>query len=490
MILSLRRASLSAALVFLTACGGGGGDGTGPATVDHVVITSPAAPPTFGALGRTVQFAAQARDAGDAPVTATISWLSSNPAVATVSGSGLVTAAENGTAQVRATAGGVQSAPVTVTVSQVPAQVVITPSAVAFGAIGSQRQLTAAVQDSTANAIAAAAVTWTRAGPGTTASVSGTGLVTAVGVGTADTAVATAGSITAKAPIAVTQVVTSVVVSSIAPAPDTLRTTGSTRQFSALARDSNANVIGSAAFTWSTNAASVATVGPTGLVTGVADGSANITATATGTGVGGSRAVVVQRYAATFTLAPTSASITTNGGTANFGGTAQDSSGANLTIGWVSRNTAIVTVNPAAGTATTATATGNGSTYVVMSGGTRRDSAQVTVSNQAGVSFSAAVQPIFTAACTSCHNGVGGSLPGVMNLTQNNAYNAIVNVNSLQNPALKRVLPGDVANSYLARKIDPTLGPIIGDQMPAAGSLTAQQIQTIKNWIAQGALNN
>jgi hypothetical protein len=77
-----------------------------------------------------------------------------------------------------------------------------------------------------------------------------------------------------------------------------------------------------------------------------------------------------------------------------------------------------------------------------------------------------------------------------MNLSAGSAYNAIVNVNSLQNPALKRVAPSDVANSYLARKIDPTVGAITGGQMPASGSITAQQIQTIKNWIAAGALNN
>lgn len=481
---------LAALLVVAAACGGGDG-GTGPVTVAQVVISAPAAPPTLGALGRTVQFAAQARDGSGALIAgASITWSSTNTAVATVSTSGLVTAVANGTTQVKASADGVQSSPVTVTVAQVPASVAITPASVAFGAIGSTRQLAATVQDSTANAIAGQAIAWSQSGPGTTATVSAAGLVTAVAVGALDTALATAGSLFAKAPISVAQVVASVSVTSTSATPDTLKTTGRTRQFSAAARDSNANAVGTAVFTWSTNAASVATVSAAGLVTAVADGSATITATAGS--IPGTRAVVVRRYASTFTLAPTSGSITSSGATLGFTGSAQDSNATALTIGWVSRTTTVLTVSPATGTSTTATAVGNGTSYLVMSAGTRSDSALVTVSGQtATVSFASAIQPILTANCTGCHNGSPpGSLPGSLDLRSATAYNALVNQTSVEMPPLLRVKPGDVTNSYLARKIDPSVGTITDSRMPLGGVLQASDIQLIKTWILQGAANN
>jgi len=174
------------ALLLVVACGGGGDDGggTGVPTVASVAITAPAGPQAFQTLTRTAQFTAVARDASSATVAgATISWLSSNPAAATVSGTGLVTAVANGSTQITASASGVTSSAVTVTVAQVVANVTPTPASVAFGAIGSTRQLAAALVDSSgAPVVGAPAVTWTREGTGTTASVSAGGLATAIAV--------------------------------------------------------------------------------------------------------------------------------------------------------------------------------------------------------------------------------------------------------------------------------------------------------------------
>src|SRR5690242_16112346 len=99
---------------------GGGGDGTPPITVASVLITAPLTAPTFATIGRQVQFAAVAKDAGGAAIgTATITWASSDASVATISGGGLVTAAANGTTSITATSGGIVSSGVTVTVTQV-----------------------------------------------------------------------------------------------------------------------------------------------------------------------------------------------------------------------------------------------------------------------------------------------------------------------------------------------------------------------------------
>jgi len=357
--------------------------------VASVVITAPTTPPTFQTLTRTAQFTAQARDAAGAPIAgATITWGSSNTSVATVSGTGLVTAVGNGSTQITATSSGVPSTAVTVTVSQVVSAINATPASVAFGALGSTRQLTAAAVDSSGAPVpGAGAATWTRVGTGIS-SVSAGGLAAALSVGVGDTAVATIGARTARVPITVSQVVASVLVSTTGA--DTLRTTGRTKTYTAAARDSQLNTIGGVSMTWSSSATGVATVGAsTGIATAVGDGTANITATASG--VNGTRALTVRRYAQTFTLTPGSGNITTPLGTNILLGTVRDSINTDLPISWTSRSTAVLTVNPATGAQTTATAAGNGSSYVVMSGGTRSDSTLITVSGQVTAPLTATV---------------------------------------------------------------------------------------------------
>lgn len=378
-----------AALVAMTlssACGGGdGGSGPPPVTVASVAITSPAGPTSFQTLGRTRQFAAQPKDAAGANMTATVTWASSNPAIASVSNAGLVTAVANGTAGITASAGTQVSSQLMVTVTQVSAAITGIPATVTFGALGSTKQLTGTIADSGGSTVAGAgAPAFTRAGAGTNATVTAGGLVTSTGLGIGDTVVATAGSVVVRAPIVVTQVVAAVAVTSTSATPDTLFTSTRTRQFSATARDSNNNLIAAATFTWSSSAPGVATVGAaSGLVAaGTTDGSTNIQASS---GVNGVRAMVVNRYPATFTISPASASITTNAGFQLFTGTSLDTVNSAIPITWVSRNGTVATVSPATGTSTTATAVTNGSTFVVMTSQTRRDSAAVTTSNQTAI---------------------------------------------------------------------------------------------------------
>lgn len=370
---------LVAASAASAACAGGEG-GSGPIAVASVVITAPTAATAFQTVGRTSQFAAQARDASNAPIAgAAISWSSSNLAAATISSAGLLTVAGNGSTDIRASSSGVQSAPLSVTVMQVVSTLNVTPAALLFGALGSTRQLTSAGVDSGGTAVAAAGtVTWSSLGNGLTASVSGAGLVTALGVGNSDTAVATLGVLVTKAPITVTQLVASIAVT--ADAEDSLSTTGRTRQYAGVARDSNANVIGTA-LTWSSTVPAVASVNPaSGLATALTDGTTDIRASAGG--IFGARGLLVKRYASTFTLTPGTASISAPSGTLGFSGSALDSVGTDLPMSWLSRLPGIATVDPATGTSTTARATGNGVTFIVLSAGARRDSAELTVSGQ------------------------------------------------------------------------------------------------------------
>lgn len=387
----MRALSLAGGLCLgLTACGGEGG-GTQPPTVASVLVTPAPTPPTLRALGRTVQFAAQALDA-DAAVIPGISftWSSSAMGVATINSAGLLTAVTNGATEVRATAvpAGVQSAAVSVTVSQVAHELQVTPASVAFGALGSTRQLAAALLDSANFSLPVGTpVSWALVGPGTTAGLSATGLVTALAVGTGDTAVATSGALSVKVPITVTQVAASIAVT--ADGPDTLRTTGRTRGYSAAIQDSNANTVAGLLPTWASNTESVATISGAGVATALADGSTQIQASVGA--VLGTRTLVVRRYAETFQLAPASAILNTPGAAQVFTGTAQDSVNTDLPLIWTSRAPSIASVSAATGASVTLTAVGNGSSFLVMEAGTKRDSASVTVSGQVTIPLTAAV---------------------------------------------------------------------------------------------------
>ncbi len=108
------------------------------------------------------------------------------------------------------------------------------------------------------------------------------------------------------------------------------------------------------------------------------------------------------------------------------------------------------------------------------------------------VSFAQHIQPIFNASCTSCH--VRGGLTDLDNvrlyLTDGDAWASLVNQPSTQNSSLTRVIPNDSANSLLYQKVSSN-SPPVGSRMPFFGAaLSQKQIDVIKAWIDQGALDN
>ena len=110
------------------------------------------------------------------------------------------------------------------------------------------------------------------------------------------------------------------------------------------------------------------------------------------------------------------------------------------------------------------------------------DTRTITVTS---VTLSAVQSQIFTPICARCHPPNQG-----MDLRVGNSWASIVNVNSAEQPTLKRVKPGDPDNSYLYRKVNG--GPsITGSQMPLGGpTLSQAQIQLLHDWILAGAPNN
>lgn len=105
----------------------------------------------------------------------------------------------------------------------------------------------------------------------------------------------------------------------------------------------------------------------------------------------------------------------------------------------------------------------------------------------AELSFAADVwEPIMSPICT-CHAGGSGGL--TMGTDAATAYAAMVGVKATGAPSLDRVLAGDSTKSYIINKLEGTQIEAggMGAKMPLAGAVTADQIQTIKDWIDAGA---
>lgn len=102
------------------------------------------------------------------------------------------------------------------------------------------------------------------------------------------------------------------------------------------------------------------------------------------------------------------------------------------------------------------------------------------------VSFTEIQNQVLTPSCatTGCH---GGNDPAEgLDLSQGKAYANLVNVASSQRPQLRRVLPGNSAQSYLVQKLRGQETSV----MPPAGKLSSAIIDSIASWIDRGAANN
>ena len=153
-------------------------------------------------VGTTRQLVANAYGRRDTLLTGrTMTWGSSAPGVATVSSTGLVTAAGLGTALITAEAEGkVDTA--SVTIVPVPVKrLVVTPNPVAIQ-LGSTLQLAADPQDSTGASLSGRTVTWSSNASGIAAVNATTGLLTAVANGSTSV-VATSEGIVTTVPVTV-----------------------------------------------------------------------------------------------------------------------------------------------------------------------------------------------------------------------------------------------------------------------------------------------
>lgn len=278
---------------------------------------------------------------------------------------------------------GIPSAPL-------PSEVRLTPSEITLG-VGSTQQLTATVLDQRRREFEID-VAWNSSDAGI-ASVDENGLVSGFALGSV--------IITASAGEGLSA---STIVTVVPGAPNTVYLTpiqadlaiGGTQPFSAMVTDGSGNPIADAAFTWTSDAGTIAGVDEDGLVSGLMAGSATITASA---GEGLSADATVTVHEPTLTLSETSLTLV-------LGGTASEAT-----------RSVTATATPYAGTPMDVTATagwssdaagildlGTAGVVTALDGG----NAAVTVSYQ-GVTANLAVEVRDDRALDPTHVYIGGS---------------------------------------------------------------------------------
>ncbi|MDQ2767227.1 MAG: Ig-like domain-containing protein, partial [Gemmatimonadota bacterium] len=174
------------------------------------------------------------------------------------------------------------------------------------------------------------------------ATVSGTGVVTGVSLGSARIAASSGGKSGVATVVVVPQGVASV---RVTPTLNSI-TVGGTVHLQAQPLDASGNPLDGRTVTWSSDNQAVAIVDNAGVVTGVSTGTANVTATSEGkTGTAGIN--VGAAVAASITVAPTSVTVTT-GQSSQLTATVKDASGnviSGAPVNWSVDNSAIALVS-------------------------------------------------------------------------------------------------------------------------------------------------
>jgi len=262
--------------VTLTATAGGV---NGTAAVTVIGVQSIALAPETLSVIVTQTRAMTATTVLDPGVTVTPTWRSLDTTIARVGTDGRVTATSTtGIARIEVTAEDKKDTAV-VRVVPVPVVSVVVSPDTATRTVGQTLQLTATPRDSIGGALTGRTVAWSSSDTAK-ATVSSSGLVTAKAVGTA-TITATAEGKTGSAALTVVPVVATVASVTVTPATATLFI-GATQQLTATLKDSAGGTLTGRTVAWSSSNTAIATVSTSGLVSGVAIGSATITAISEG----------------------------------------------------------------------------------------------------------------------------------------------------------------------------------------------------------------
>jgi uncharacterized protein YjdB len=363
---------------------------------------------------------------------ASLSYTSDNPNVATVSGSGVVTAIGLGQAQITTTltaASGTQSAATTVTVNA--ASITIAPSPVSV-TIGGKQTLTATARDANGKELSGGAFTWTNDDPGIVRlSATSGNPVDVEGLKLGATSVrASAGNATGIVQVTVTRGAPASITVTLGSAGLTV---GQTTTATAEVRDAAGNVLSDQTVSWSAGDTEVATVASTGArtatVTAVGAGSTDVTA-AIGTVSGKAAIQVAEVPVATLTVSPTSASIALGGSGQVITAVPKDAQGNTLvgrTVTWsvtggdtsVLRLSARSSISTTTGATITVTAAKVGGPVTITATSGKTANAQITVTPGAPASITVTLaspnlKPGQTTTATAVvKDAAGNTVPGL-----------------------------------------------------------------------------
>jgi hypothetical protein len=329
---------------------------TGPTLVS--VAVTPANPSVV--KGKTEQFTATGTfsDNSTQNLTASVTWTSQTPGVATVNASGLATGVTAGTSKIQAASGAVNGSTTLTVTAPTLVSIAVTPANPSI-AQGTTEQFTATgtfSDNSTQNLTGA--VTWTSQSTGV-ATISAGGLATAVAAGTS-TIQAASGAISGSTTLTVT--VPTLVSIAVTPANPSIATNGK-EQFTATGTFSdNSTQNLTSTVTWTSQTAGVATITTGGLATGMGAGTSTIQA-ASGA-ISGSTVLTVTSGTASLqvlVVSPQNPVIADGGATQQFTATGHFSDGStqNLTSSatWTSSSSASVASVSTTGLATSQTIT-------------------------------------------------------------------------------------------------------------------------------------
>jgi uncharacterized protein YjdB len=346
-----------------------------PATLASLSI-APANPSIQVGATRQLTVTATYSDATTVDVTANTAFTSAAPTLVTAGATtGLTTGIAVGSSLITGAFGG-QTASTTVTVT--PAlltSISVTPATATVAIAGTQKYVATGTFSNGTTADISATVAWTSSNT-TVATVLPTGVATGQSGGNA-TITATSGALSGSAAIIVTPAVT---LSSIAvtPATATVAIAG-TQKFVATGTYSNGTTADiSTTVTWASSNTSIATVGSTGIATGVSGGAATISATLSGKSGSGLLTVTPAATLTTITVTPANQSIVV-GSTLQFTATGNYSNGTTADI-----TNAVLWASSAQGVATIlqtgrATAVATGVTNISATQGTISGSTSLTV---------------------------------------------------------------------------------------------------------------
>ena len=478
--------------------------GTGP-------IPAPVDTARINRLNGSVQLGLLVRDIGNSivPDPKDFAWSLDHAGTIGTIGSltGLVTGNGNtGLDTVRVVARGIRDS-VPLLVRQVLASLAVTPaSPAALNFVGDTQRFAAQPRDSGGAAIAGQTIVWS-----TNNAKLG---IDADGLAHADSASSAAGiNVKIKATAsAVTDSSVTIVVRQVPVSANlnpnsfgTLTAFGRSAQASCVVLDSASDTIPNHLCTWSALTAGVVSFNPatakTTTVTAVGNGSTTIRAQAAAS-LFGVNSITVDQIPKTVRISPANfgtpdVTIRTSQ-TAPFYAAVLDSLDhldVQDSVTWTSSDSTIAKV--AAGAtldSTVITTFASAGTATITATAGPAVATRVTNVSATPISFATDVAAaVFNGppGCSGCHPPNEG-----MDLRAGFAFASIVNVSSGEVPALKRIRPFRPDSSYLVHKIQGTQASVggVGARMPfgcsGSGCLPNATINTIRNWILQGAQNN